>query len=543
MWISLYLSFTGERPVFTLLCTGHPGPKWGQHFLLLGPAKVRKKSFGVLIDRNVHLEMNRGREREASRERRVSKERTSRESIKREHRENTGAFSLKCPASAMVEDDFGAAFSFIAPSVRFGRGIASEALSSSLDSLGLVNPLVVTGTSGLKRYVGDGSLSQEVFARLEGFPAFRVLGEPTVDMAAEAVNLMLCHKCDSVVSIGGGSAIDLGKAASALSTNISSDSKVGAGDVLKFVEVIGQGCPISKRPVPFLAVSTTSGTGSEVTKNAVLKCLVKKQKASMRHNWMLPTIAIVDPVLTKSCPSRVTSDVGLDTLCQVIEPFVSKLANPVVDALAREGIKRASRSLRRAVSEPANLDAREDMSIASMLGGLCLANAKLGTVHGYAGVIGGMYDHAPHGAICGRLLPGVFQANARKLSSFVQAAEAATATTTTTTSTTTETPEQRDGISLEAACLDPVTARRRLQRFSEVAKIVTGDPNASIAQGVMWMDQLVLDLQVPGLSALCGMQQQDMPRIAAATSGASSTKGNPVELNLAELEAILLAAL
>ena len=235
---------------------------------------------------------------------------------------------------------------------------------------------------------------------------------------------------------------------------------------------------------------------------------------------MIPTLAVVDPLLTVSCPQQITAHVGLDALAQVVEPFLSCLANPVVDALAREGIMRASRSLCRAVAQPDDLEAREDMSIASMLGGLCLANAKLGTVHGFAGVIGGGFDSAPHGAICGLLLPKVFRASAERLSSIAHRAA--------------------DSEHMRSSSLDKImnkaTAQRRLQRFREVSRIITANPDADIGDGVAWLD-------MPGLTALCGMQERDIPRVSSATAAASSTKGNPVVLNLPELEAILRSAL
>lgn len=205
----------------------------------------------------------------------------------------------------------------------------------------------------------------------------------------------------------------------ALTTNLGKSYNGKLSTIYTYLEVVGEAKSIQHVPIPMIAIPTTSGTGSEVTKNAVLKSVEKQRKASMRHNMMLPAVAIVDPLLTVTCPASTTAHVGLDALCQCIEPFVCNVPNPIVDALCREGILRASRSLRTAVADGDNIAAREDLSIASLFGGLALANAKLGLVHGYAGVLGGMFDTSPHGAICASLLPGVFRKNAevRTLSS------------------------------------------------------------------------------------------------------------------------------
>ena len=206
-----------------------------------------------------------------------------------------------------------------------------------------------------------------------------------------------------------------------------------------------------------------------------------------------------------------TAHVGLDTLCQVIEPYISNAANPITDALAKEGILRAARSLRAVVANGDDITAREDLAIASVLGGLCLANSKLGTVHGYASVLGGMFEIAPHGAICAALLPIVFRKNAEKIS--------------------------------ELAVQGDINAIHLLSKFTDVARIITGLENATISQGVTWLEILVRDLNVPPLSVLCGLQENQIMEVAASTAIASSTKGNPVILSISDLEEILRKAL
>ncbi len=390
----------------------------------------------------------------------------------------------------------GNGFGFLSPKISMGRGIAPKAIKSALSELKISKPFVVTGKGGAARLDG---LFQASGVVLTDNVTFAVEGEPTVDDARSATDKALAAGCDGVLCVGGGSALDLGKAVAALMTN--------RGDIYDYLEVVGKGLPIQHTPVPCIAVPTTSGTGSECTKNAVLKCTLKGRKASIRHDTMLPNVAIVDPSLTLSCPPRVTAHVGLDALCQVIEPYVSNAANPITDALAKEGILRAARSLRAAVADGMDETAREDLSVASVLGGLCLANAKLGAVHGYASVIGGMFEYAPHGAICAALMPPVFRRTADRLTALAAAGDA--------------------------------DARRQLSRFADVARIVTGLEHATVAQGAVWLETLVRDLGVPPLSQLCAIQRSQIHEIAEATAAASSTKGNAVPLTVRELEEIL----
>ena len=307
-------------------------------------------------------------------------------------------------------------FSLLSPKLLMGRGIAVSSIKAALKELKMAKPLLVTGSSGVRR-------QKELFVKVFdltsiddlSLPCYSVMGEPTTDDAIQAVTLAKQNNCDGVLSVGGGSCIDLGKAVAALVTNNK--------DIFEYMEVVGKGQPIENLPLPFIAVPTTSGTGSEVTKNAVLKSVQHGMKASIRHDTMLPRVAIIDPTLTISCPPDVTAHVGLDTLCQVIEPYVSNAASPFTDALARDGILRASRSLRAVVADGTNIEAREDLAIACVFGGMALANAKLGAVHGFAAVLGGMFDRAPHGAICASLLPATFRANVVKLEAIAKSGD------------------------------------------------------------------------------------------------------------------------
>jgi alcohol dehydrogenase class IV len=212
----------------------------------------------------------------------------------------------------------------------------------------------------------------------------------------------------------------------------------------------------------------------------------------------------VDPELTYHLPPEVTASSGLDALTQLIEPFVSVKANPLTDAICRAGMAHAARSLRRAYENGADKEAREGMSLASLFGGLALANAGLGAAHGFAGPLGGMLQ-APHGALCARFLPLVMEANIKALQ-LRQPEHAA------------------------------------LARYAEVARILTGETAAIAEDGVEWTSQLVNALKIPRLSAY-GMRPEDFPETLQKTQNASSFKGNPIVLDAKELTEILERAL
>ncbi|HEY4722033.1 MAG TPA: iron-containing alcohol dehydrogenase, partial [Anaerolineae bacterium] len=190
--------------------------------------------------------------------------------------------------------------------------------------------------------------------------------EPDVELVSLSLSVARETKCDLVIGFGGGSAIDTGKAIAALFTN--------SGNVLDYLEVIGRGRSLTQSALPYIAIPTTAGTGSEVTRNAVLASPQHRVKASLRSPLMLPRVALIDPELTYTLPPSVTASTGLDALTQLIEPYVSIKANPLIDAICREGMQRAARSLPRAYENGADPAAREDMSLASLFGGLALAN-------------------------------------------------------------------------------------------------------------------------------------------------------------------------
>jgi alcohol dehydrogenase class IV len=325
---------------------------------------------------------------------------------------------------------------------------------------------------------------------------FPVAAEPTVELARAGTAAAREHGADVVAAIGGGSVIDLGKAVAMLLGN--------DGDPLDYLEVIGAGRKITRPAVPLLAVPTTAGTGAEVTANAVLASPAHGVKASLRSPLMIPRVALVDPGLTVSCPPPVTAASGLDALTQCLEPFVSVRANPLTDGLAREGLRHAAAGLRAAYADGRDLGARAHMAMCSLLGGIALANAKLGAVHGLAGVIGGTAD-VPHGVACAALLAPVIEANVRAL---------------------------RSG----------PPGQPTLDRYTEAARLLTGQPAAAIEDGLAWIRATVTLLAVPGLAAF-GLRPQDAGDLAAKAARSSSMQGNPVALSDSDLRAIVLQAL
>jgi alcohol dehydrogenase class IV len=374
--------------------------------------------------------------------------------------------------------------------ILLGPGVAAEAGALAAD-LGRRALLVTGRTPARAARVRDALATAGV-----AVVPFAVAGEPTVDDARAAVAAARDGGCDLVVACGGGSALDAGKAVAMLLAN--------RGDPLEFLEVVGRGRPIGRPSAPFLAIPTTAGTGSEVTRNAVLASPEHGVKASLRSPHMLPRVALVDPDLAAGLPPDVTAATGMDAFTQLLEPFVGVRANPLTDALCREGLARSARSLRRAVADGADDAARLDLAVASLFGGLALANAGLGAVHGVAAVVGGRFA-APHGAVCARLLAPVTSANVAAL----------------------RTRDPRGPA---------------LARYAEAARLLTGVADAGPGDLVAALQALCRDLRIPPLAAW-GVAAADVAALADGASRASSTKGNPVVLTAPELAAAIEAAL
>jgi alcohol dehydrogenase class IV len=367
----------------------------------------------------------------------------------------------------------------------FGEGTAAT-LPELVRAFG-TRPLLVTGSTPERAASLVSALSAQLFP---------VPGEPTINLVREGARRAQEAACDVVISIGGGSAIDAGKAIAAIAAN--------GGEPLEFLEVVGRGRSIAAQPLPFIAVPTTAGTGSEVTRNAVLGSPQHGVKASLRSPLMLPRVALVDPELMHALPAAVTAATGLDALTQLIEPYVSARANPLVDAICADGIGRVARALRWAYRDGANREARREMSLAALFGGLALANAGLGVVHGFAAPLGGSW-RAPHGALCAALLPHGMAANVAALRA--------------------RAPEHP-----------------ALAKFATIARLLTGRNEATAEDGIEWVRALCAELNVPALRDW-GITEADLPGVVEKAARASSMQANPLPLTSEELLDIVKAAL
>jgi alcohol dehydrogenase class IV len=367
--------------------------------------------------------------------------------------------------------------------VVFGEGTIRE-VPAAAAAFGK-RALLVTGASGARAAALRAALEAAGVACLP----FPVTGEPTIELIRSVP-----RDCDLVIAMGGGSALDAGKAAAAMVTN--------PGDPLDYLEVIGRGQPLKVAAAPCIAIPTTAGTGSEVTRNSVLASPEHRVKASLRSAGMLPRLAVVDPELTYSLPRAVTASTGLDALTQLIEPYVSVRANAMTDALCVDGMRRAARALPRAWEVAGDREARAEMAWASVLGGMALANAGLGAVHGFAAPVGGMFP-APHGAVCAAILPYAFEVNVRAV-------------------------RER--------------APEKMGRFDEVARLVTGNPRAEAGDGAVWIGELVRRLEVPPLRTY-GVAPGDVSMLVEKAAQASSMKGNALTLTGQELGEIISRSL
>ncbi|PRY26113.1 alcohol dehydrogenase class IV [Aliiruegeria haliotis] len=371
-----------------------------------------------------------------------------------------------------------------ATEIRFGRGAGVQSIPDIL-ALGS-RILVVTGANAgraawlVEALVGD---DREI-------GCFPVAREPDVTLVEAGVSAARAADAELIVSIGGGAAIDTGKAISALTP--------ARRPTMDHLEVVGKGLPLERTPLAFVAIPTTAGTGAEVTRNAVIGVPGARRKVSLRDRSMLPRLAIVDPALTDSCPRAVTLASGLDAVTQVIEPYVCARSNPFTDALCRSAIPAGLVALRR-LMRGENAQARETMAWVSLCGGLALSNAGLGVIHGLAGPLGGLTG-APHGAICGALLPHGLAANAARVGD------------------------------------QPVAARFwDVRRW--IAEALGGGTEEAFDRLADWSGQNGL----PDLGAL-GISADDRLKAAEAAAASSSMKANPVELTVAELVELMEAA-
>lgn len=382
-------------------------------------------------------------------------------------------------------------FSFqTASEIHFGEGVSRKLPDLFGDQFRSV--FVLTGSDSKRHARTIGSLTQsgiEVFV-------YPVSEEPTVDSVNQAADALRESQAEAVVAIGGGSVLDTGKAIAALANN--------EGAVSDYLEGIGKGIPLDAPSLPFAALPTTAGTGSEVTKNSVIGVPDAGVKVSLRSASMLPKWAIVDPELTYNLPSVITAYTGMDALIQCLEAYLSKNATPLTDGIAREGIRLAARSIRAACGEDLDTLAKAELCAASLNSGIALANAKLGAVHGFAGPLGGMIE-APHGAICASLLVPCLTANLRAISS-----------------------REKD---------NPAKAK-----LDDVAALVTENPQAKASYAIAWFSSLVSELPLKRLGEL-GLDTSQIEAAAKKSATSSSMQGNPITLTKYELIEILEEAI
>ncbi|KAJ4459850.1 putative alcohol dehydrogenase [Paratrimastix pyriformis] len=431
-------------------------------------------------------------------------------------------------------------FDLRVPRIIFGRGSLTKIgdLCREYGSSG--SAIVITGKT-ISRATVIFDVLQHHHINYANYP---VTGEPSINDVEEALEIARRVMATFVIAIGGGSSLDLGKAVSGLLTN--------EGTLMDYVEIYGRGQKLTRPGAPLICIPTTAGTGTEVTKNAVLSLPEHKVKVSIRSELLVPSVAIIDPLLTTGLPPTITANSGMDALTQCIEPYTSCSPVALVDTLCLDGVRRAADSLKRAYDHPDDLEARENMCLAScaglypadptlpvvlytplrpppagsLYGGLGLSNAKLGAVHGFAGTLGGITG-APHGAICGTLLPFVMRANVAKLRRMVASASAS-----------------------DPATVLPSTVAQRavedhLARYTEVARIVTGRPDAQPEDGVEWILDLARNqLRIPSLRKM-GVtgEEEQLQQIIQGSAKASSMKGNCIPLTAEELKTIIIEAL
>lgn len=387
---------------------------------------------------------------------------------------------------------------FSVPRVIFGRGTFARmgALAAERGRLALVvTNAGQPGSGGLadrqSRVLADAGVGSTFYWQS---------GEPRVEDVEQALALARGGPCDLVIGLGGGSAIDTAKAVAGLLAN--------GGAPLDYMEVVGKGQALARPAVPWIAVPTTAGTGAEVTRNAVLGCAQQRFKASLRSPHLLASVALVDPELGIGVPPQVTASSGMDALCQLIESYTSRQAQPISDALALQGISLAARALPRAWADGQDVDARESMALAALLSGITLSNVGLGAVHGFAAPLGASLA-VPHGIVCAALLPHVMAANVEALMA--------------------ESP-----------------AHPWLERYAAIGRALVGGEflpgTVAIDAGLRHVSELAARLQIPRLGEF-GLTPERIPELAALARQASSMRYNPVTLSEESLREILEKAM
>jgi alcohol dehydrogenase class IV len=365
------------------------------------------------------------------------------------------------------------AFSLLTPTeIVFGRGQISQ-LNDRAAGLG-ARALIVHGRS-------PGRLAA-VFESLTDINVVQTLSvekEPDLDTLNDAIEQGKALSVDLVLGIGGGSVMDSAKVLAAMLP--------AQTELMSHLEVVGDGLPLSAKRLPLILIPTTSGTGAEVTRNAVIDIPQAQRKVSLRDKELLPDLALIDPALTDNCPRHVTLHSGLDAVTQVIEPYLSSRATLFTDMLCREAIPKGLRALKQ-LMEGESAKARDDLAQVSLFGGLALANSGLGVVHGIAGPLGGLCG-APHGAICGALLPAGIAAN-------------------------------RDNV------VDAEQKERIDQVIGWIAEVLEVSSDKALPRFQQWIAESGLE----GLASI-GVTEEHILSVSKSAASSSSMKANPVELS------------
>lgn len=321
----------------------------------------------------------------------------------------------------------------------------------------------------------------------------QIKGEPTPQIIDEAVSKWADSNFDAIVAVGGGSVLDAGKAISAMIPL--------RKDVKKYLEGVGDGSVHPGTKLPYIAVPTTAGTGSEATKNAVISEVGQRgYKKSLRHDHFIPDIALVDPEMMVGCPENITAWSGMDAFTQLLESYFSTTANPFTDGIAVSGLQMISKYLERTVRDGSDIEARTGMAYAAHCSGITLANAGLGVVHGFASSIGGRYN-IPHGLICAALMGVSNEITLNKL-------------------------------------MKENTFATSFGKYARAGKLFFGSEDRDEVFYAEFLinkiHDLSLEFKIPGLG-IYGFEKEEIPWIAENTSN----KNNPVKLSPEELREIL----
>lgn len=366
----------------------------------------------------------------------------------------------------------------------FGEG----ALQSSLSVLNQFGYSVLLVTS--KNLSRASPVIEYLKSQRMRYQHVAIQGEPNITMVEETALVGRKFRPDMVVAIGGGSVLDMGKALAAIIPN--------QGDVYDYVEVVGRNVPLKSKPLPFIAIPTTASTGSEVTRNAVLRSGQDRVKVSLRSPEMLADVAIVDPTLTYGTDKATSARGALDAFTHLMEAYVCGQPNPLTDMICEEGLRRLSRSILAGCVDDDHA-ARADLSFAAMLGGMAITNAKLGAAHGLASALGGKLN-APHSIITARLAPYVMTENI---------------------------------IAAQRAGREDV-----LERYAKIASIMSGRVNACREDSVLWVNMMLDKLEVPKLKQF-GVCTTPFESVAEDALKSVAIRGNPLPLTKARLTYIL----